>query len=143
MGKFEKLVSLILECNVQNFDVQTFIKKPFKKHAVKALTAGKIMTRQGEAKYDIGDYLAFDAQGAQYPIKATEFHTLYEPTDDPEYWLSKPVKVKMFKTNEEMQVKTPWGIYTASPGDWIQIKSDGTYGAPRKPDVIETDYEKI
>lgn len=143
MGKFERIAALILESVNANIDIQTFVKKPFKKHAIKAETPGKIMTRQGEAEYEAGDYLAFDAQGGQYPIKASEFDKLYAPTDDPEYWLSKPVKVQMFKTNEEMQVETPWGTYTASPGDWIQIKMDGTYGAPRKPDVIETDYEKI
>jgi hypothetical protein len=45
MGKFERIAALILESVNANIDIQTFVKKPFKKHAIKAETPGKIMTR--------------------------------------------------------------------------------------------------
>jgi hypothetical protein len=135
MSKFNELFYSIVSPNVK-----TFIKKQFKKHAVKTNKPGKIKTPEGYATYNAGDYLAFDSNGGQYPIPAAEFETLYEPTGDPEYWLSKPVEVKMFKTNKEMKIEMPFGILTADPGDWVEIKDDGTYGAPRKQYCIDNDY---
>lgn len=138
--KFDDLYNSVKNNMCTN--VKTFVKKRFKKHAIKVERDGYVMTREGKANYRAGDFLAWDKQGGQYPIPASEFEKLYEPTDDKEYWMSKPVEVKMFKTDKEMYVETKWGTYKADAGDWIEIKDDGTYGAPRKPDVIVTDYEE-
>lgn len=140
MKKFDKIYNEAIES--MNRDIKTFIKKRFKKHAVKAERDGYVMTREGKANYKAGDFLAWDKQGGIYPIPEEEFEKLYEPTNDKEYWMSKPVEVKMFKTNKEMYIETSHGTYKADAGDWIEIKPDGSYGAPRKPDVIRTDYEE-
>lgn len=144
MNKFNKIYNkIIFETSNDEFKcAKTFIKKSFKKHAIKVNQDGYVMTREGKAHYKAGDFLAWDKQGGQYPIPANEFEKLYEPTDDKEYWMSKPVEVKMFKTDKEMYVETEWGTYKADAGDWIEIKKDGTYGPPRKPDVIITDYNE-
>ena len=128
--------------NTMNKDVKTFIKKPLIKHAIKMERGGYVMTREGKATFNAGDYLAFDAQGGQYPISASKFDSLYELTDKKDYWKSKPVEIKMFKTDVEMEIKTNKGLLKADAGDWIELKDDGSYGAPRKPDVIRTDYEE-
>lgn len=146
MQKFNELYKKILnECIVETIpiEIKTFVKKRFRKHAYKTDTPGTVMTREGEVSYDAGDYIAFDNVGGQYPIKADEFNNLYEPTDNPEYWLSKPIKAKMFQTDKTLNIQTEWGEMTAVPGDWIAVKDDGTFGPPRKPDVIETDYELV
>lgn len=140
MNKFDKIYNEAIES--LNQEVKTFVKKRFKKHAVKVERDGYVMTREGKATYKAGDYIAFDKQGGQYPISKAEFDNLYEPTDNPEYWISKPVEVKMFKTDKEIEIQTPWGLLIADPGDWVEVKSDGSYGAPRKPDVIKTDYDE-
>ena len=57
--------------NTMNKDVKTFIKKPLIKHAIKMERGGYVMTREGKATFNAGDYLAFDAQGGQYPISAS------------------------------------------------------------------------
>ena len=46
----------------------------------------------------------------------------------------------MFKTNKALTIKSPWGDLKADVGDWVQLKDDGSLGAPRKPYVIDTDY---
>ena len=103
---------------------------------------GYVMTREGKATFNAGDYLAFDAQGGQYPISASKFDSLYEPTYKKDYWKSKPVEIKMFKTDVEMEIQTNKGLLKADAGDWIELKDDGSYGAPRKLDVIRTDYKE-
>jgi hypothetical protein len=138
MNKFNKIYNSIV--NSIYPEIKTFIKKRFLKHAIKMIESGTVLTREGKVNYSAGDYLAFDKQGGQYPITEAEFNSLYEPTDNPEYWLSKPIKVKMFKTNKEMKIEMPFGILTADPGDWVEIKDDGTYGAPRKQYCIDNDY---
>lgn len=144
MSKFDTVYKKIIGEAVEvEKEVKTFVKKSFKKHAVKTDKDGSVVTPEGKTTYKAGDFLAWDSEGGQYPIKAADFEKLYEPTDDPEYWLSKPVKVKMFKTDEEMTIETEWGTYKADAGDWVEVKEDGSYGCPRKPYVIENDYEEV
>lgn len=54
--------------------------------------------------------------------------------------MSKPKQVTMFKTDKELTISSPWGDLKASKGDWVELKKDGSLGAPRKPYVIDTDY---
>ena len=49
---------------------------------------------------------------------------------------------ELLKTDKEIEIQTPMGLLIADPGDWVEVKSDGSYGAPRKPDVIKTDYDE-
>ena len=117
-----------------------FVKRPIRKKATRAESDGVIETREGPAAYKAGDYIAEDAQGGKYPIKADDFARLYTPTDKPGVYQSKPKRVTLFKTDTERTIHTEWGDYTASPGDWVELKPDNTLGAPRKPDVVFTDY---
>ena len=82
-----------------------------------------IKTSSTKELLSAGDYLAFDAQGGQYPISASKFDSLYEPTDKKDYWKSKPIEIKMFKTDVEMEIQTNEGLLRDNTQPQIKIHS--------------------
>lgn len=111
-----------------------------------------IPTREGDAKFTTGNWIVRDDQGGFYPVANTKtnpndktFSELYfvEDGQTEGIFLAKPKKVTMFRTDVEFVVKTKWGDYTASVGDWVVLNPDGTLGCPVKPDAVASGYELV
>ena len=116
------------------------IGKPRK--AVQMKEAGEVETREGKGTYEAGDWLLSDEQGGQYPVKEADFPKLYDaehPLED-DFYNPKPQERTFFRTDKKIDIETEWGDYVASPGDYVQIYRDGSYGCPVKPDAMQTGY---
>lgn len=122
-----------------------FEKKSIKRHAVQMTEDGSIQTREGKANYKAGDWIVTDEQGGKYPVHDDDFRRLYKVTGDATEgeFEAKPKKVRMFRTEEVLHIKTEWGDYTADKGDWVVLNNDGSLGCPVKPDAVESAYKVI
>ena len=59
-----------------------------------------------------------------------------------ESYRKKPVIVKAYQTNVELEIETLEGVMKAYKGDWI-IKGIKGEPYPCKPDIFEMTYEKV
>jgi len=136
------------EITLQNLDGTTLACKP---DADGILT---IQTREGEAKFAPDNWIVRDEQGGFYPVANTKdpndkdaktFENLYFNEDRAKegVFLAKPKHVTLFRTDVEFGIKTKWGDYTASVGDWVTLNADGTFGCPVKPDAVASGYELV
>ena len=118
------------------------IRKGKPRHAEQMSEDGTIKTREGEASYKAGDWILTDEQGGQYPVAEADFNRLYDTEHPLEngFYNPKPQERTFFRTDKEIKIKTEWGDYVASPGDYVQINKDGSYGCPVKPDAMQTGY---
>ena len=122
-----------------------FEKKSIKRHAEQMTEDGTIKTREGMANYKASDWIVTDEQGGKYPVHDEDFRKLYEVSGNVTEgeFNTKPKKVRMFRTDEVLHIKTEWGDYTADKGDWVVLNKDGSLGCPVKPDAVESAYKKI
>ena len=113
------------------------------RHAVQMKESGTVQTREGEAKYEAGDWILEDEQGGKYPVKEADFPKLYDVENPLEngFYNPKPQDRTFFRTDKKIDIETEWGDYVASPGDYVQIYKSGTYGCPVKPDAMQSGYE--
>ena len=113
------------------------------RHAVQMNEPGTVQTREGEAKYEVGDWILEDEQGGKYPVKEADFPKLYDAEHplEGDMYNPKPQDRTFFRTDKKIDIETEWGDYVASPGDYVQIYRDGSYGCPVKPDAMQSGYE--
>lgn len=111
--------------------------------AVQMKEAGTVQTREGEVKYEAGDWILEDEQGGKYPVKEADFPKLYDVEHplEGDMYNPKPQDRTFFRTDKMIDIETEWGDYVASPGDYVQIYRDGSYGCPVKPDAMQSGYE--
>lgn len=122
-----------------------FEKKSIKRHAEQMTEDGTIKTREGMANYKASDWIVTDEQGGKYPVHDEDFRKLYEVSGNVTEgeFNTKPKKVRMFRTDEVLHIKTEWGDYIADKGDWVVLNNDGSLGCPVKPDAVESAYKVI
>ena len=61
----------------------------------------------------------------------------------PTKWFRKrPIQIKAYQTDVEIQIETLEGVMTASPGDWIITGVNGEK-YPCKNDIFEKTYEPV
>ena len=115
------------------------------RHAVQMKEAGEVDTREGKASYKAGDWILTDEQGGQYPVDGEKFGKLYDAKNPLEGDMYNPLPVKktFFRTDKKLDIKTEWGDYVASPGDYVTVDDAGTIGCPVKPDAMQTGYKFI
>lgn len=123
-------------------NARTFEKKSIQRYAERRAEGGKLTTREGEATYGAGDWIVTDEQGGQYPVHNDKFRKLYqvpEGATSGKFWTN-PKRVTLFRTDIELQIKTEWGDYVASVGDYVTLNADGTFGCPIKADAVASGY---
>lgn len=113
------------------------------RHAVQMKEDGEVETREGKAAYKAGDWILEDEQGGKYPVKEADFPKLYDVQNplEGDMYSPRPQDRTFFRTDKKIDIKTEWGDYEASPGDYVQIYRDGSYGCPVKPDAMQSGYE--
>ena len=106
-----------------------FNKKIVEKQVVQAAVAGVIKTlevAEGQ-KYEAGDWIVTGLLGEQHPIKDGKFQKLYEPTEKPGVFRTKPAQVDAVMLRVPMVLSTSWGDMKGGPGDFLADNGDSQY----------------